>query len=194
VRWLVPLAFVACSVGPPGPSLDVDQELAHITALVALGPRPADSDAARSAASYIRTALVSIPLETTPVGDVELPAIDVLGTTFRQAHRVHVDDPDLVARFGPSPNRSTARPRLGDAPLRAGESRPSDGSTGKALLFMAHYDTMPSCPGAIDDGASVAVLIELARELHAHPPAQPVMIAFFPTSTFSAITSFLHQL
>jgi Peptidase family M28 len=151
VRCALLLALVACSVGPPGPSLDLDRELAHITALVTIGPRPADSAAARSAASYIRTALAPIPLETTPVGDVELPAIEVLGTTFREAHRVHVDDPDLVARFGPS---------------------------GKALLFMAHYDTVHGAPGAIDDGASVAVLVELARELHAHPPAQPVMIAF----------------
>ncbi|MEO8842033.1 MAG: M28 family metallopeptidase [Kofleriaceae bacterium] len=151
MRWAILLALAACSVGPPGPSLDVDRELAHITALVAIGPRPADSAAARKAASYIRTALAPIPLETTPVGDVDLPAIEVLGATFRPAQRVHVDDPDLVARFGP---------------------------TGKAVLLMAHYDTVPGAPGAIDDGASVGLLIELARELHAHPPAQPVMIAF----------------
>lgn len=151
MRWALVLALAACGVGPPGPSLDVERELAHITALVAIGPRPAATDAAGEAASYIRTALAPIALETTPVGDVDLPAIEVLGTTFRQAHRVHVDDPDLVARFGP---------------------------TGKAVLFMAHYDTVAGAPGAIDDGASVAVLIELARELHAHPPAQPVMIAF----------------
>ena len=149
--WLRVVCVAACSIGPPGPTLDTDREVSHIRELTAIGPRPADSQAARNAASYIRTALGTIPLETTPVGDVELPVIEVLGKTFRPPRRVHVDDPDLVARFGP---------------------------TGKAVLFMAHYDTVPDAPGAIDDAASVAVLIELARELYQHPPAQPVMIAF----------------
>ena len=148
--WVLALV-AACSVGAPGPGLDPDRELAHIAALTALGPRPAGSAAGRGAVAYLEQQLAGIPLETTPVGDVELPAIEVLGTTVRDARRVHVDDPDVVARFGPA---------------------------GKAVLFMAHYDTMPESPGAVDDGASVAVLLELARELHAHPPAQPIMIAF----------------
>jgi len=141
----------ACSTSAPGPTLDLDRELAHVAALTTIGPRPADTPAARATASYIETALGTIPLEKTPVGDIDLPAIDVLGTRFRDARRTHVDDPDLVARFGPS---------------------------GKALLFMAHYDTMPGSPGAVDNSAAVAVLIELAKELAAHPPQQPVMIAF----------------
>jgi hypothetical protein len=85
------------------------------------------------------------------VGDVDLPAIEILGNVMRPARHVHVDDPDLIARFGPP---------------------------GKALLIMGHYDSMPNSPGAVDDAAAVAVLIELARELHAHPPAQPVMLVF----------------
>ncbi|MEO6773066.1 MAG: M20/M25/M40 family metallo-hydrolase, partial [Kofleriaceae bacterium] len=109
------------------------------------------SAAAAGAVALIEHELAGIPLEVMPVGDVELPAIEVLGTTFRAAHRVHVDDPDLIARFGPP---------------------------GKALVLMAHYDSVPGSPGAVDDAAAVAVLIELARELRTHPPAQPVMLAF----------------
>jgi hypothetical protein len=43
---------------------------------------------------------------------------------------------------------------------------------------MAHYDTVPGSPGAVDNAAAVGVLLELARVLHEHPPAQPVMLAF----------------
>ncbi|HET9993459.1 MAG TPA: M20/M25/M40 family metallo-hydrolase, partial [Kofleriaceae bacterium] len=112
---------------------------------------PAGSEAGRAAVAVIERELAGIALEVEPVGDVDLPAIEVLGTTFRDARHVHVDDPDLIARFGPP---------------------------GKALLIMAHYDSVPGSPGAVDDAAAVAVLLELARELQAHPPAQPVMLAF----------------
>jgi len=151
IRIACVLALAACSVGEPGPSLDIDRELAHVAALTALGPRPAGSEAARGAVAVIERELAGIVLEVAPLGDIDVPAIEVLGTTFRSAQRVHVDDPDLIVRFGPP---------------------------GKALLIMAHYDSVPGSPGAVDDAAAVAVLIELARELHAHPPAQPVMLAF----------------
>jgi len=145
------LVLAACSTHGPGPTLDTKRELAHVAALVALGPRPADSPAARSAAQYIEHELAGIPLEIMPVGDVDLPEIEVLGNVMRPARRVHVDDPDLIARFGPP---------------------------GKALVIMGHYDSMPTSPGAVDNAAAVAVLIELAKELHAHPPEQPVMLVF----------------
>ena len=150
-RALLALLCTACSVGNPGTGLDTGRELAHVAELAALGPRPHDSDAAHAAAQIIQRELAGVPLEVMRVGDVDLPEISVLGTIFRPARHVHVDDPDLIARFGPA---------------------------GKALLIMGHYDSMPNSPGAVDDAAAVAVLIELARELHAHPPAQPVMIVF----------------
>ena len=124
-----------------------------MAALTALGPRPGDSPASRRAAALIEQVLTGagIGVERVPVGEVELPAIDVLGTHVRSAQRVTSTDPDLVVHFGPP---------------------------GRALLVMAHYDTVASSPGAVDDAASVGVLIELARVLRDHPPAQPVMLAF----------------
>ncbi|HEY6038643.1 MAG TPA: M20/M25/M40 family metallo-hydrolase, partial [Kofleriaceae bacterium] len=148
---LLALLVLACGTHGPGPTLDTKRELAHVAALTALGPRPADSPASRSAAQYIEHELAGIPLELLPVGEVDVPEIDVLGNVMRPARHVHVDDPDLIARFGPP---------------------------GRALLIMGHYDSMPTSPGAVDDAAAVAVLIELAKELHAHPPAQPVMLVF----------------
>ena len=48
-----------------------------------------------------------------------------------------------------------------------------------ALLLVAHYDSVGSGPGASDDGAGVAVLLEVARALKAHPqPARSVLFLF----------------
>ena len=41
---------------------------------------------------------------------------------------------------------------------------------GKAVLLVAHYDSVPVAPGAADDGSSVATLLEVARALRAGPP------------------------
>ncbi|HEY0252300.1 MAG TPA: M20/M25/M40 family metallo-hydrolase, partial [Kofleriaceae bacterium] len=154
LRWLICSALVlGCGrsrIEDSDPGLDVDRVMAHV-AMLANAPRVHDTQGARDAVRYISGALAPTPLEATPVGDVELPAIEVLGSTYRRAEHVHVDDPDLVARFGP---------------------------TGKALLFMAHYDSVPGAPGAVDNAASVGLLIELAKYLQQHPPSFPIMIAF----------------
>jgi hypothetical protein len=42
--------------------------------------------------------------------------------------------------------------------------------TAKALLLVAHYDSVQESPGASDDGASVGVLLETARALRSSPP------------------------
>jgi hypothetical protein len=41
---------------------------------------------------------------------------------------------------------------------------------GKAVLVMAHYDSQPNTPGAGDDGAGVAAVLEVARALREGPP------------------------
>src|SRR5918999_196688 len=43
-------------------------------------------------------------------------------------------------------------------------------SGGKAFLLMAHYDSVPTGPGASDDGAGVATMLETLRALKAGPP------------------------
>lgn len=147
MRLLV-LFLVACSAGPPGAGLDADRVLMHVNALAA-SPRVHDTEAARAAVAYIEAHVANT--ERVAVGDVDLPAIDVLGGHFRDAQRVHTDDPDLLVRFGPP---------------------------GPALLITAHYDSMPGAPGAIDNAVAVGLLIELAGELRVHPPPQPILLAF----------------
>jgi hypothetical protein len=61
---------------------------------------------------------------------------------------------------------------------------------GKAILVMAHYDTVPTTSGANDNSAAVAALLEVARILSADPPPNDVIILFTdgeePTPRFGA--------
>ncbi|MDO6389247.1 M20/M25/M40 family metallo-hydrolase [Pontibacter sp. BT731] len=43
---------------------------------------------------------------------------------------------------------------------------------GKAVLVMAHYDSQPNTPGAGDDGAGIAAMLETARALQTGKPLQ----------------------
>ncbi len=47
---------------------------------------------------------------------------------------------------------------------------PGRDRTAPALLLMAHYDSVPNSPGAADDGAGVASVLEIARLLKAAGP------------------------
>lgn len=50
---------------------------------------------------------------------------------------------------------------------------------GKAILLVAHYDSVPNGPGASDNGAAVAALLETLRALKAGPPLQNDVIVLF---------------
>jgi Peptidase family M28 len=49
----------------------------------------------------------------------------------------------------------------------------------KALMLCAHYDSVPSGPGASDNAAGVAVVLETLRALKASPPLERDLIALF---------------
>ncbi len=51
--------------------------------------------------------------------------------------------------------------------------------SGKAFVIMAHYDTVQDAPGASDDGAGVATMLETLRALKAGPPLRNDMIFLF---------------
>jgi hypothetical protein len=55
---------------------------------------------------------------------------------------------------------------------------PGTASTG-AVVLMAHYDSVPSGPGASDDGAGVAAILETARALRAGPALRNDIILLF---------------
>ena len=50
---------------------------------------------------------------------------------------------------------------------------------GKALMLAAHYDSVPTGPGAADDGASVAAILETVRALRASPRLRNDIIVLF---------------
>lgn len=50
---------------------------------------------------------------------------------------------------------------------------------GKAVLVLAHYDSQPQSPGAGDDGAGVAAMLETLRALRAGPPLAHDVIWLF---------------
>lgn len=56
---------------------------------------------------------------------------------------------------------------------------PGQDRAAPAVLLMAHYDSVPGSPGAADDAAGVAAMLEIARALQAgDPPARDVVFLF----------------
>ena len=49
----------------------------------------------------------------------------------------------------------------------------------RAVLLVAHYDTVPNSPGASDDGYGVATLLETLRALKSGPPLKNDVVALF---------------
>jgi Peptidase family M28 len=49
----------------------------------------------------------------------------------------------------------------------------------KAILLSAHYDSVPAGPGASDDGAGVAILLEIARLMKNGPPGKNSVVFLF---------------
>ena len=54
--------------------------------------------------------------------------------------------------------------------------------TGKALLLSAHYDSVHTGPGAADDGASVAAILEALKAIKMQPALQNDLICIFTDS------------
>lgn len=54
-----------------------------------------------------------------------------------------------------------------------------EGGTDRAILLVGHYDTVPNAPGAADDGAAIALMIETLRALKAGPALRNDLILLF---------------
>lgn len=57
--------------------------------------------------------------------------------------------------------------------------RLSGTASSRALILMAHYDSVYRAPGAADDGAGVAAILETLRALRSGPPLKNDLIALF---------------
>lgn len=72
-------------------------------------------------------------------------------------------------------------PKKSDSPVRnvIGRLRGTGAPGKKALMLCAHYDSVPESPGAGDDAAGVAVIVETVRALKAGAPVERDLIVLF---------------
>ncbi len=156
------LLAAAGGCADPGPDPRLEQpRMQHQVEELALGigARQYNSPAAHRAADTIVSELARIgwPVERLPVGHIIHPPLVVLGRPVFPRHHVDVNDANLLVRVRPAD------------PARARDP---------AILLMAHYDTVPGSPGAVDNAAAAALLLDLARILSAEPPPRPVFLVW----------------
>ncbi|GAA3184934.1 MULTISPECIES: M20/M25/M40 family metallo-hydrolase [Streptomyces] len=126
-------------------------------------PRPAsapagDFSAARAAARLETIAKVPHPTGSAAQADVRrylVAELRKLGLTPGSRTRV-------------APARSEENPAVLGSVADVHAKIPGTEPTGRVLL-VAHYDSVPTAPGATDDGAAVAAILEIARVLQAGP-------------------------
>lgn len=129
---------------------------------------PADFSAARALAH-----VEAISARPRPVGSAE-----------HEAAREYVFGALSSLGLAPEIQRTTGLGRPRGAAAIAGSvenvaARLKGGGGGKAVMLVAHYDSVPTAPGASDDGSGVAVLLETARALKAGPPPAGDVILLF---------------
>lgn len=130
---------------------------------------PADQFSAARAASHLST----IGASPHPLGSIEHKAVqDYLASQLRSAGvEPQIQETTMVLGKGPPLVMSTVQNVLGRLP--------GNTSGGKALLLVAHYDSMVNSFGATDDGSSVAALLETLRALKSGPSLKNDVIFLF---------------
>lgn len=167
VVYLAVLGYIAAtSIQPPqaqpatAPPERFSAARAHLhVARAFIEPHPAGTPAHRRVFDYLVNTLRSMGVE-----------YDIQETT---AVRVLPGTP-------PVPGTNVANVRNLVARLRG--ARP-----GKALLLVAHYDSVIWGPGAADDGSGCAVLLETLRALKAGPPPDNDVIFLFADAEESGL-------
>ncbi len=155
LSYLIMAALMAAAFSPAPQAAVVDGEraLAHAAAMVALGPRPLNSEALEANRVYIEEQLEALGL--TPWRD-EFTADTPLG-------------PSAMANI------------LVEIPARGGT--PDGSPDGPIVLLAGHYDTKRfdgvEFVGANDGASSAAMLLALAPALLAEPLGLPVWLVFF---------------
>ena len=159
--------------------------LALLLAVITLQtPRPVGADAPATAFSTAR-AMVDvreIAQRPHPLGSAD--HIRVRNYLFGRMTSLGL----LPARFeGPlSPASIRRSERLGQNPAGVGYTAvnlvgilPGRDPSAPAVLLMAHYDTVPGSPGAADDSAGVASVLEAVRAIRARGLANRTLVVLF---------------
>ena len=129
-------------------------------------------------------------------------AMQHLATTARTAHPIGAPEHAEVRRYivqelsnlgvNPEVQEATAVNRAWVSPYIAGTvhnvlATVKGTENSKALLLVGHYDSVPTGPGAADNGAAVAAMLETLRALKASAPLKNDVIALFTDSEESAL-------
>jgi Peptidase family M28 len=140
-----------------------------------LPPAPVAADAPREDFSSARALshLQAIAQEPHPIGSEENAAVrDYIYGELRAQGL----DPQVQAALAVGADRANQH-RAGM--VRNVVARLKGTGGGKAVLLTAHYDSVPTGPGANDDGVGVATLLETARALRAASPLRNDVIFLF---------------
>jgi hypothetical protein len=134
----------------------------------------ADAPATEFSAGRAMKQLEVISRRPHPIGSAEHAEVRnyLLGELARLGLQPEVQETSVVS------SKSSTNLRAGTVRNVVARLRGS-GNGDKALLMTAHYDTMPNAPGAGDDGAAVATLLETLRALKSGPALSGDIIFLF---------------
>jgi hypothetical protein len=146
--------------------------LAALTALALLASRPtaalgADAPPAQFAAARAMPHLQNIAARPHPLGSAE--NAQVRAYLLEQLRALGLE-PQLQSTLGLTPGRGSAAVGSVQNILARKAGSAPDRAQRRALLLLAHYDSAPLAPGAGDDGANVAAILETLRALQSGAP------------------------
>ena len=151
--------------------------LAYVAVLLVQPPHVVSEDAPPSEFSSARAMrhVRAVTQRPHPTGSEEIERVRryIVGELATLGVRAEIQEAEVVptlARVGwPAPA----------ARVRNIVARLPGTANSRALMLAAHYDSVPTGPGASDDGAGVATLIETVRALKAGPPLRNDLILVF---------------
>lgn len=137
---------------------------------VAEGASPAEFSSAR-AMRHVR----AIARRPHPTGSEEIEQVRryIVGELAALGVRAEIQEAEVV------PTQARAGWPAPAARVRNIVARVAGTSNSRALMLAAHYDSVPTGPGASDDGSGVATLIETMRALKSGPPLKNDLILVF---------------
>ncbi|HEX8474827.1 MAG TPA: M20/M25/M40 family metallo-hydrolase [Pyrinomonadaceae bacterium] len=137
---------------------------------------PADAPSGEFSSARAVKHLRAIAQKPRPVGTLEHARVRqyILDELTALGVAAEVQQTTAVSEWNPRGNRPVAAGIVHNIVARV----PGTSNT-KALLLMAHYDSVPSGAGATDDGAGVVALLETLRALKAQAPLKNDFIFLF---------------
>ncbi|AYG94768.1 M20/M25/M40 family metallo-hydrolase [Brevundimonas naejangsanensis] len=138
-------------------------------------PRPADAPATAFSAARAMVDVERIARAPHPVGSPEHARVRAY-LTERLTH-LGLEASEQAGPLSPASVKRLAR--AGGDPAAAGNKAinligvlPGKDGSQPAVMLMAHYDTVVGSPGAADDSAGVAAILEAVRAIRARGPAE----------------------